>query len=375
MKIALLGFGTLGQGIYRILERKREELERYAGQTVEIKKILVRDPQKPRGVPIEGLPLTASFQEILQDESIELVFEVMSSGSKGIEYNARLLEAGKQVISANKAAVAASFFELQETARKSGVHFRFEAAVGGGIPLLDPLGKISRLNEVDRLTGILNASTNYILTETCTGQEENKVLQEARRLGILEEDPADDLEGFDARRKLAILASMLLKQEIDELQIPTIGICRLSAPDFDWAGSQGRQLKLVASLIKQNDTYCLSVLPTALEKDHPMARTAGLMNRVLLEADLTGPLSFHGLGGGMDTVAHALWTDFFEVVHSQPVYFSRQPFAREDGSLDREADFYLRKETDSDGQVTRMSLARALDHDRQGWVVIEKGAP
>lgn len=375
MKIALLGFGTLGQGIYRILERKREELEQYAGQTVEIKKILVRDPKKSRGMPIEGLPLTDSFQEILQDESIELVFEVMSSGSKGIEYNTRLLEAGKQVISANKAAVAASFFEFQETARKSGVHFRFEAAVGGGIPLLDPLGKISRLNEVDRLTGILNASTNYILTETCTGQEENEVLQEARRLGILEEDPADDLEGFDARRKLAILASMLLKQEIDELQIPTIGICRLSAPDFDWAGSQGRQLKLVASLIKQNDTYCLSVLPTALTKDHPLARTAGLMNRVLLEGDLTGPLSFHGLGGGMDSVAHALWTDFFEVVHSQPVYFSRQPFAREDGSLDREADFYLRKETDSDGQVTRMTLAQALDHDRRGWVVIEKGAP
>lgn len=375
MKIAILGYGTLGQGIHDILTQRRGELEASAGRPVELERILVRDLKKDRGFAVDHLPLTDDFESILKDPSIDLVFEVTSSGSKGLDYCLRLLEAGKQVVSANKAAIASSFYLLQETAHRAGVHFRFEAAVAGGIPLIDPVSKISRLNEVSCLFGILNASTNYLLTELGAGRPSAEVLAEARGLGILEEDPLDDMAGYDARRKLAILASILLKEEIEEARIPTIGIQALAPPDFAWAREQGACLKLIASLNRQTASHSLSVLPTALPADHALAGTPGLMNRIQLVGDLTGPLSFYGPGGGKLSVAHALWTDFFEILSSKPVYHQKKDGRTEDRSFDREALFYLRKEGEAKGRLLTMTAGQALEEAHRGHVVIEKGSP
>ena len=178
----------------------------------------------------------------------------MSDGAKGIEYIRQLLARGKHVISANKAAIAGAFFELQETARAAGAHFRYEAAAAGGIPLIDPLGKIRHLNSISYLGGIINSSTNYILSELSLEKPREEVFAEALTLGVLEDDPTNDVEGYDARRKIAILASMIVAQEIREMDIPTIGICELSDDDFAWAGSEGRRLKLIAALTQDESS-------------------------------------------------------------------------------------------------------------------------
>ena len=319
MNIAILGFGTVGQGIYRVLEDRRPALEGQCGQELQVKSILVRDLHKDRGAfRASSLPLTDSFEEILADDSVEIVFEVMSDGAKGIEYIRQLLARGKHVISANKAAIAGAFFELQETARAAGAHFRYEAAAAGGIPLIDPLGKIRHLNSISYLGGIINSSTNYILSELSLEKPREEVFAEALTLGVLEDDPTNDVEGYDARRKIAILASMIVAQEIREMDIPTIGICELSDDDFAWAGSEGRRLKLIAALTLDDSSYSLSVLPTALAETNPLACVGGIMNQVRLEGDTIGSLVFSGTGGGMLSTAHGLWADFLEVISSRP---------------------------------------------------------
>ncbi len=372
MEIAILGFGTVGQGVYQLLEKNRAAFEARLDEGIQVKKILVRDLGKKRIPLCDKLPLTDSFDEILQDDSIAAVFEVMSDGQKGLTYNRLLLEKGKAVVSANKAAIASGFFELQEAARLTGSHFRFEAAVAGGIPLIDPLSKIRELNIIASLAGILNATTNYMLTELGKGREAEVVRAEARDLGVLEEDPTDDLEGYDARRKIAILASMILEQKIREHTIPTVGISRLSAEDFAWARDGGRKLKLIASLVQETSCYSLSVLPTALEKNNSLAWTDGLLNQVQLQGDVVGQLAFSGLGGGMYSTAHALWADFFDVWRSSPLFYFEGDRPKEDLSREREAEFYLRSPVENRGREARLPVGEALDFYDRGYVIIEK---
>lgn len=373
MNIAILGFGTVGQGIYHILDQRRSVLEEQCGQEITVKKILVRDTKKRRGdFAVERLPLTDSFSDILTDGSIDIVFEVMSDGPKGVEYAGQLLANNKHVISANKAAIASAFFKLQDIAREAGVHFRFEAAVAGGIPLIDPLSKIRHLNSITGIGGIINGSTNYILSELSSGRPHGEVMAEAKTLGVLEEDPTDDVEGYDARRKIAILAAIVLSQEIEEENIPTIGITKLSEKDFLWAKSENRTLKLVASLTRDNASYQLSVLPTALTDGNSLTRVGGVKNQVQLTGDTIDSLAFYGSGGGMYPTAHALWADFFDVINSKPTYYDRGKRQSDDLSLSREAEFYLREPEEGLAAVNKISVKDALAYQNQGFVVIEK---
>ena len=372
MNIAILGFGTVGQGIYRVLEDRRSALEGQCGQELCVKRILVRDLQKDRGAfSSSSLPLTDSFKEILDDDSIEVVFEVMSDGPQGTEYVRQLLARGKHVISANKAAIAGAFFELQETARAAGVHFRFEAAAAGGIPLIDPLGKIRHLNTISYLGGIINSSTNYILSELSLEKPRDEVFAEALTLGVLEDDPTNDVEGYDARRKIAILASMILAQEINEMDIPTIGISRLSEEDFVRAGSEKRRLKLIAALRQDDASYQLSVLPTALPETDSLANVGGIMNQVQLKGDIIGSLVFSGTGGGMLSTAHGLWTDFLDVICSRPGYYSNVGKIKADHSMERVAEFYLREAGKAPGEIKKISVKEALSLNNKGFTIIE----
>ncbi len=372
MKIAILGFGTVGQGIYKILEECRENLEAKAGDKISLQKILVRNTKKARGLPLEDLPLTDSFTDILDDDSIAVVFEVMSDGQKGVEYNRLLLEKGKHVISANKAAVAAAFFELQNAARSTNSHLRFEAAVAGGIPLLDPLSKITCLNEIAKIKGILNGSTNYILSELAKGRAKDEVYKQAATLGVLEEDPTDDVEGFDARRKIAILAAMVLRAKIDEKSIPTIGISQLTANDFYWAKSEGLAIKLIANFSQSDEGYNLSVIPTALPLSDALSQTGGVMNQVMVKGDRIGELSFFGAGGGMYPTAHALWVDFLDVVNSEPLYYLKNDQGLANNSLSRSSQFYLRAEGEIKGKIETLKVSKALDYAKKDYAVIER---
>lgn len=371
MKIAILGFGRVGQGIYRILMEDQAAFEREAGQTIRIEKILVRQLDKDRGLPLDSLPLTRDFDEILQDDSIQMVFEVMSQGKAGLDAIRQLLLKGKHVISANKAAIASDFYGIQEAARQGDCHFRFEAAVAGGIPLIDPLAKLRRLNVISQIRGILNTSTNFLLSGLNEGRPKEEVMALARRLGTLEEDPTDDLEGYDARRKLAILAAMVLAREIDEGQIPCLGINELTAVDFAWAASQNRQVKLIACLDWNPDSFSLSVLPTALPPSDRLGRTPGQMNRVEIRGDRIGLLSFMGKGGGMYPTAHAIWSDFFDVLGSKALYYDKKANALADLSLEREGLFYVRPAHEGEGQLVQMNLAGALASHDQGHVIME----
>jgi len=372
MNIAILGFGTVGQGVYRILDERRAVLEEQSGEKIFVRKILVRDTQKKRGDFSTGLlPLTESFNDILADESIDVVFEVMSDKAKGIEYSRQLLAQSKHVISANKAAIAAAFFELQDTAEKAGVHLRFEASVAGGIPLIDPLSKIRHLNTVTGLRGIINGSTNYILSELSNERPHKEVMSEAKTLGVLEEDPTDDVEGYDARRKIAILAAIVLAQEIEGKNIPTIGITGLAEEDFLWAKSENRTLKLIASLAQDDSSYQLSVLPTALTASNPMAGVGGVKNQIQMTGDTIGSLAFYGSGGGMYPTAHALWADYLEVIGSKPAYYYKGSSKKEDLSLSREAEFYLRNPEEGLVTVKKISVKDALAFRNQGFVTIE----
>ena len=372
MNIAILGFGTVGQGIYQLLEARRAALEAECGQELRVKSILVRDLQKKRGsFPAAQLPLTDSFDEILADDSIEIVFEVMSDGPKGIDYIRQLLARRKHVISANKAAIAGAFFELQNSARAAGVHFRFEAAAAGGIPLIAPLGKIRQLNAISYLGGIINSSTNYILSELSLGKSQEEVFAEALTLGVLEEDPTNGVEGYDARRKIAILASMILAQEIQERDIPTSGISELSEEDFAWAGSERRRLKLIAALKQDDCSYSLSVLPTALAETNPLAAVGGIMNQVRLEGDTIGSLVFSGTGGGMLSTAHGLWADFLDVISCRPTYYTNIGPGKADHSGERTAAFYLREAEKTRGEIEQISVQEALSLKNKGFTIIE----
>lgn len=371
MKAAILGFGTVGRGLVRLWKEDGAAFAEQMGAPVELGPILVRQLARDRGGDERGFLLTDQVRDILEDPSIDLVFEVMSDKDRGLEYNLALLSAGKHVVTANKAALAQDFFGLQERAKEAGVHIRFEAAVGGGVPLIAPLDRIRRFHFIPSLEGILNSTTNFILTERARGLSSQEVLSRASRLGTLEEDPANDLEGRDARRKLAILSSMILEQDLNEEEIPTVGISLLEDKDFDWAKERGRSLKLRVSLTQDRETFSLSVLPTALDDQGALARTWGLMNQVRLEADRLGVLYFHGQGGGMFPTAHAMWTDAYELSRSQAAYVRRGSRRKEDLSWHRRALFYLRAPSDEKGRLESLTLKEALACHRTGQVVIE----
>lgn len=347
MKIAILGFGTVGQGVYKICQEEKARYRARIGQDLEVKKILVRDPSKDRGIDLPKGLLTKNFQEILEDPEIDLVVEVTSGKDKAISYIEQVLASGKHLVSANKVAIAAEFKKLQELAAKNQVHLRFEASVAAGIPILAPLVKLLAFNNIYKLHGIINSTTNYVLTEICQGKDLDQVLLAARELGILEEDPTDDLAGFDARRKLAILAMLILDQEIAERDIFSFGISQLDSRDTAILGGLGYEIKLLAEFLKGREggladgEYTLSVLPTALTNSK-FNRVNGLFNEVAILGSQSGELRFLGAGGSMRPTANSIMTDILDVLTTQPTYHLLKNTSLRDVTETRSSAYYIR---------------------------------
>ncbi len=347
MKIAILGFGTVGQGVYKICQEEKARYRARIGQDLDVKKVLVRDPDKDRGMDLPIGLLTSDIQEILEDPEIELVVEVTSGKDQAISYIKQVLTSGKHLVSANKVAIAADFKELQELAAKKQVHLKFEASVAAGIPILAPLVKLLAFNNIYKLHGIINSTTNYVLTEICQGKDLDQVLLAARELGILEEDPTDDLAGFDARRKLAILAMLILDQEISEADIFSFGISQLDSRDTAILGALGYEIKLLAEFLKGREggltdgEYALSVLPTAL-KNSKFNRVNGLFNEVALQGSQSGELRFLGAGGSMRPTANSIMTDILDVLTSKPTYHLLENDSLVDISETRSSAYYIR---------------------------------
>lgn len=345
MKIAILGFGNIGQALYRASVEDARRAEAVLGERIEVVRILVRNAKKPRAVEAPGL-LTEDFEEILASDA-EAIVELTSDGTRAIDYMKRSMEAGKHVVTANKAALATAFAELQKTAREHGVHLRFEAAVCGGIPLISPLSRLLAFNEITRIRGIVNGSTNYVLTELSEGRELKPVLEEASAIGILEEDPSEDLSGRDARRKIAILGMMATGRFIDETRVPCLGIENIDEFDTRVLRERGYRVKLTAQFLRGSryglgeDEFSVQVFPAAWQND-PIRFVDGVMNTVDIEGSMVGELRLNGSGGGGNPTADAVLCDLFEVRAMRPQYFEVAENGLSDVSGDAIGIFYVR---------------------------------
>lgn len=311
--IGLLGCGTVGSGVVRLL---REKAELYAHRTQAqpvIRKILVRNADRPR----EGIDpelLTTQAEEILEDPEIQIVVEVMGGLEPTRDYLLRAIHAGKHVVTANKALVARHGAELFDAAVASGTALHYEAAVAGGIPIIQTLKRSLSANTLRSVYGIINGTTNYILSAmTEEGREFQEVLQEAQAKGFAEADPTDDIEGFDAAYKLGILASLVFNRRIDVDQIHRVGIQQISATDIDYAKQFGYVIKLLAIAKRSQTGMEARVHPTMIPHDHPLASVNGVYNALLVQGDAVGDLMFYGCGAGQMPTASSVVADILNI--------------------------------------------------------------
>ena len=315
INIGLLGFGTVGQGVYKILEEKREELSLNLGEEISIKKILVRDFEKKREVEVPLEKLTLDPNQIMNDKDIDVLVEVTGDLDLSYRLIQQAFKAGKHVVTANKAVVSAYFEELSQMAEDYGVYFLYEASVAGGVPIIKPLMDQIRLNQIHRVQGILNGTCNYILTRmTEEGLSYEEALKEAQRLGYAEADPTSDVKGLDSMRKLRILSTLALGASIKEEDIICSGIDFITDQDIDILLKRGRKIKLMGEAKEVPEGYEAIVQPKAVLVENYFAGINGADNSVSIEGNHVGILGFKGPGAGMYPTANAILCDVLDCV-------------------------------------------------------------
>ena len=313
IRIALLGFGTVGAGTYRMLEANRRAIESKIGARIEIAAIGIRDSEKPREAPRDLF--TTDVGSIVCDPSIDVVLELIGGFDPAYRLIQRALECGKHVITANKELLAKRGHELMRVAAAQGLDLHFEAAVGGGIPLIQALKHQLAGNDVLKMIGILNGTTNYILTEMSrSGSELAQALREAQALGYAEADPSNDVDGCDVRYKLAILASIAFGKAVSPEDIFCEGISRLEKRDIELAHFFGYEVKLLGIAEPFGEDRLLArVHPAFVPCDHPLASVNGVNNALWIRGDFVGDLMFSGRGAGGDPTASAVVGDLIDV--------------------------------------------------------------
>ncbi|MCL6637495.1 MAG: homoserine dehydrogenase [Alicyclobacillus sp.] len=315
--IGLLGCGTVGAGVVELLARRQDKIAELTGLRPEIKKVLVRDLDKPRAVALAPGQLTQNPDELLADEDIRIVVETMGGIEPARTYMLAAIQAGKHVVTANKDLIALHGLEILEAARAAGVDVMYEAAVGGAIPLIRPLTEHLTANEITDLKGIINGTTNYILTKmTETGADFADALAEAQSLGYAEADPSSDVDGLDAARKLAILASLAFCTRVRLEDVHVQGIRSITAADVAYADELGCVIKLLASGRDRHGVLSLHVGPALVPKHHPLAHVSGSFNALFVRGDAAGDLMFYGRGAGSLPTASAVMGDVIEVLRS-----------------------------------------------------------
>ena len=312
-KAAIMGFGTVGGGVYDIIADNSVKVSQNAGEDVEVKYILdIRDfPDHPK----QEL-FTKNFDDILNDDEITVVAEVMGGLHPAYEFTKSLLESGKSVVTSNKELVATYGTELLEIAREKNVNYFFEAAVGGGIPIIRPIHQCLTANNIVKIAGILNGTTNYILNEMITkGKAFEDALSDAQKKGFAERNPAADIEGHDACRKIAILASLASREFVDYNDIPTEGITEITLDDVNYASKLDSVIKLIgyAHFLENGKVYSI-VAPMLIEKKNPLAGVDGVMNAIMVTGDSVGDVMFYGAGAGKLPTASAVVADVIDAV-------------------------------------------------------------
>jgi homoserine dehydrogenase len=314
-KVAIVGMGTVGSGVAKLLLDHGDRTARHAGQTLWLQKALVRDLERDRGVDLPAGVLTDRLEDILEDPEIKVVAHLIGGLEPARTVALQLLQAGKDVVTANKAMLAEHGPELFAKARELGRCIAFEASVAGGIPIIANISQCLSANQILSLEGILNGTSNFIVTQMESGgMSYDAAVQEAQRLGYAEADPAMDVDGTDAAQKLAILAHLAFGAHIHWADIPRQGVDHLDAEDMRYASQLGYRIKLIASARLVGEELDLSVAPTLVRVGTPLAEVRNAFNAVRVLGDAVGPLFYHGQGAGQMPTASAVVADMIDTV-------------------------------------------------------------
>ena len=310
INVAVLGFGTVGSGVVEIINNK--DFSKKTGKDINVKKVL--DIRTFEDSPYKDL-ITADFDSILNDDEISIVVETMGGTNPAYDFTKRSLLAGKSVVTSNKELVATHGTELLKIAKDKNVCYMFEASVGGGIPIIRPLGNCLAANDINWIMGILNGTTNYILTKMINdGDSFENALSDEQAKGYAERNPAADVEGTDACRKIAILASLAFGKFVNSREIPTEGITNISLEDVKNAESIGHSIKLIGQCKKVGDEVFAKVSPVMLPPSNALSDVEGVFNGILVNGSATGDVMFYGKGAGKMPTASAVVADVIDIV-------------------------------------------------------------
>lgn len=310
--VAILGYGTVGSGVVEVLTTNKDSINKRAGKKINLKYVL--DLRDFPGSPIEDI-LTKNYEDILNDPSVKVIAEVMGGVEPAYTFVKKALLSGKSVVTSNKELVARHGAELLKIARDKNINFLFEASVGGGIPIIRPLNQSLTADEIYEITGILNGTTNFILSKMADeGLDFETVLKEAQDKGYAERNPEADVEGFDACRKIAILSSLAFGMQVDFEDIYTEGITKISDIDMKYAKQLGYDIKLLATSKKKDEKVYAMVSPMMIGKDHPLSNVNGVFNAIFVKGNVIGDVMFYGKGAGKLPTASAVVADIVDAV-------------------------------------------------------------
>ena len=346
--IGFLGCGNVGSGVWQLLEGFGDDIEHRAGLRFHIKKVLVRSLDKQRSIPFPAGVLTTNPDDVLADPEIDIVAEFLGGEEPAFSLLMRALGAGKTVVTANKVAFALHWHELQKTAKQSGAGLYYEAAVCGAIPIIHSLEESLQANRIDKIYGIVNGTTNYILTRMSKNVEDYAaVLKDAQRLGLAEPDPAADVEGLDAAYKLSILASLAFHGRVPFEDVYVEGITHVNAEDIRCGQELGYTLKLLAIAKRDGLMVETRVHPTFIRSDHPLANVSGSFNAVYLHGHACKEMMFLGRGAGDMPTASAIVSDLERAAlacqHYYPTFANEvNPKVSLQHNTDWQCPFYIR---------------------------------
>jgi len=317
VRVGLIGLGTVGQGVVRVLRDNAAEIERRVGRPVIVTHASARDLSKVREEKLDGITLAADAMSIARDADVDVVVEVIGGNTTAKAAILAALARGKPVVTANKALLAEEGNAIFDAARKAGVPVAFEASVAGGIPIIKAIREGLAGNRIESLAGIINGTCNYILTQmTVKGQPYAEALADAQKLGYAEADPTFDVEGVDAAHKLTILASIAFGMPLSFKGVACEGISKVTAQDITLANTLGYRIKLLGIAKRNEQGVELRVHPTLIPDDHLLAKVDGVLNSVVVQGNAVGQIGFYGRGAGGNATASAVIADLVDVARS-----------------------------------------------------------
>lgn len=345
IKVGLLGLGTVGSGVYEILKNKSEGIKKVTGKTVEITKILDRDASKAKEFGLDENVLTDDADSILNDPDIDVIVEVLGGIDVPLDFIKRALKSGKHVVTANKAVISPHFEELHALAEENNVGLLYEASVAGGVPIIRELKSMLNINDVCNIKGILNGTTNFIMSkmydENLTFKE---ALQEAHDKGYAEADPTDDIEGFDAARKISILASIAFGTHVAFSDVACRGITSVTAKDIKNFKEMHLAPKLIGSAVMKDGECSANVEPVLVDSDSPFASVKDAFNSVSIVGDIVDELQLYGRGAGKNPTANAVVIDLIDILlgKHKEYSFTNDKSIKISGSKLFKGNYYLR---------------------------------